>query len=137
MSISVLIVDDNRLFRKAVVDYLSTAPDIQIVGQASNGIDAQAQVLATQPQVVVMDLSMPRMGGLEALRLLRLQTPGLPVILFTIHNDPFHVRCAIQNGACGYVLKEDTVDHLVCAIRAAASGEKYFSPRIQPLVEEQ
>jgi len=136
MTISVVLVDDNLLFRKTVAEYLRTVPDIQIVGEANNGMDAQVQVLAVNPQVLVMDWMMPRMGGWEALRLLRLEAPWVRVIVLSMHADEVHVQNAVQNGARGYVLKEDTVDHLPRAIRAVARGERYFSPRLEPLIPQ-
>lgn len=134
MTISIILIDDNLLFRSTVEEYLRTVSDVKIVGQAGDGVEGLSLANAVKPDVVVMDWVMPKMGGLNAARLMIGQLAGVRIVVLSMHDDEIHVRNAVQIGAYGYVLKEDTVEHLVQAIRAAAKGKQYFSPRIRSML---
>jgi two-component system response regulator DegU len=135
MTITALLIDDNQLFREGVAEFIRIAPDIHIVGQAANGLDGFVLAEETRPDVVIMDWIMPGMGGLDATRLIKQRLPEIQVIVLTMHADEFHVKNALRGGARGYLLKEDTVEHLVQAIRTVAGGDRYFSPRLLPIVQ--
>ncbi|HLG12131.1 MAG TPA: response regulator transcription factor [Dehalococcoidia bacterium] len=128
MSIRVLIVDDHAVVRQGLKMFLGTDPELEIVGQAGNG--AQALKLAREllPDIVLMDLLMPVMDGIEATSLIRQQLPGIEVIALTSVLEDNSVIGAIKAGAIGYLLKDTEAEELCRAIKAAASGKVQLSP---------
>lgn len=134
MTISVVLIEDNKIFRKGVFDYLRITSDINVVGLAKNAIEGIKLTEARNPDVVVMDWVMPGMTGLEATRLMVENIPGVRVVMLTMHADVVHVQRAIESGVRGYIIKDDTTEHLVPAIKAVAAGKEYYSPRILPVV---
>ena len=129
MTISVVIADDQAMIRAGFGMILAAEDDIEVVGEAADGVQAVEQCRRLRPDVVLMDIRMPRMDGLEALR--QLNTPGGPKVLVvtTFDNDEYVYR-ALHGGACGFLLKDSGATLLVEAIRAAASGEALVSPSI-------
>lgn len=127
--IRVLLVDDHPFYREGIRALLEGEPDVQLAGIAESGEDALATVAADPPDVVVMDLSMPGIGGIEATRRLIAQDPALPVLVLTMHDDE-SVFAALRAGARGYLLKDAGVDELVRAVIAVHRGEAIFSPSI-------
>ncbi len=125
----VVVVDDHELFRRGLREVLEEA-GIDVVGEAGDGEAGLEAVAATAPDVVVMDLSLPGMGGIEATRRLTAQAPATRVLVLTISADEDDVTHAIVAGACGYLLKESAMDELVAGVRAAAAGEAAITPRI-------
>ena len=121
-SIRVVLADDHRLFREGVASLLERAADIELVGQAATGEDALRLVSELQPDVVLMDLQMPGMGGIEATRALAAH-PSSGVIVLTMFEDDESVFAAIRAGARGYVLKDADRGSLLRAIRAVAGGD--------------
>ena len=128
--IRILLVDDQALFREGLRTLLSVQPDLEVVGEAANGEEAVQQVQALQPQVVLMDLRMPRLGGVEATRRVRAAAPECQVIVLTTFDDDEEVFDALRAGAVGYLLKDAPSEKLVEAIRAAARGESFLQPSI-------
>ncbi len=128
--IRVLLVDDQELFREGLRTLLSMQPGLEVVGEAVNGEDAIARVRTLAPDVVLMDLRMPVLGGVEATRRLRHAAPGSHVIVLTTFDDDEEVFDALRAGAVGYLLKDAPVEKLVEAIRAAARGESFLQPAI-------
>ncbi|GAA1312398.1 response regulator transcription factor [Saccharothrix xinjiangensis] len=126
MTITVLVADDQAMVRTGFRMILSAQPDIEVVGEAVDGVEAVALARDLAPDVVLMDIRMPRLDGLAALRLI----DGPKVVVVTTFDDDEHVRDALRNGACGFVLKTSGATLLVEAIRAAASGEALVSPAI-------
>lgn len=127
----VLIVDDNRAFRKGLRVVLERESTITVVGEASNGHDALSAVENAAVDVVLMDLDMPGMDGLEAThRLTRSSAHPVPVIVLTAHDDPQHARRAFAAGASGHLLKTHDIPRVIDAIRLAQRGEALLSPRI-------
>jgi DNA-binding NarL/FixJ family response regulator len=131
MSISVLLVDDHIIFRESIRALLEVTTDFKIVGEASNGVDALAQVDQLRPNVMILDYLMPNLSGLEVVSRLQKQRTETHVVFLSMHNDESYVLNAVQNGASGYILKEDIVAHLARAITAAAAGQYYFSPSLR------
>lgn len=125
----VVIADDHPYYRRGLVRSLR-ARGIEVVGEAPNGEAAIRAVEEAAPDVVLMDLKMPGMSGLEATRRLTARTPGSRVLVLSVSNDEEDVSNAVLAGACGYVLKESPVDEVVAGIRAAASGESHISQAI-------
>ncbi len=124
----VLVVDDHTLVRQGIVGLLEGQPDVTVVGQAGNGHEALDAVAALQPDVVLMDVSMPELGGLAATREIRTRWPGVRVVILTIHDREDYLYEAIRVGASGYVLKDADVGELLRALRTAANGEVYLHP---------
>ena len=125
----VLIVDDHDLFRTGLRNLLEEQ-DVEILGEAGSGADAVRMVRELAPDVVVMDLNMPGMGGVEATRHITTIAPLTRVVMLTISDQDSDVMDAILAGACGYLLKDSSIQDLMAGIRAAALGESLISPTI-------
>jgi DNA-binding NarL/FixJ family response regulator len=128
-SLRVLIVDDHDLFRTGLRNLLEEQ-GVQVVGEASTGSDAVRIVRELAPDVVVMDLNMPGMGGVEATRHITMAAPLTRVVMLTISDQDSDVMDAIISGACGYLLKDSSIQQLIAGIEAAARGESLISPTI-------
>ena len=122
-----LIVDDHTLVRAGIRSLLSLVSDIEVVGEASDGKEALSKVEKQRPDVVLMDLAMPAMGGLEATRRLRKNYPGIKVLALTQYDDSEYVIPIIEAGASGFVTKMSAFSELAAAIQAAYKGESYLS----------
>ncbi len=126
--VRVLLVDDNASFRQLLRRLLERDPEILIVGEASNGGEALDRVEADAPDVVLMDVSMPRLGGVEATRAVRSQFPEVEVLILTMHADASVVADAVRAGAAGYLVKDCSADDIVGMLEAVAKGESSLSP---------
>jgi two-component system, NarL family, response regulator LiaR len=124
----VLLVDDHRMVRQGLIFFLSTQPQITIVGEAETGEEALRLVDELQPDVVLLDLVLPTMGGIDVLRALSDNHPDIDVIVLSSFVDDEKVKQAIQAGAAGYLMKDVDPDELVSAIRCARRGELYLHP---------
>jgi NarL family two-component system response regulator LiaR len=134
--IRVLIVDDHAMVRKGLAAFLKVNPGLQYVGEAANGAEAVALCDRLQPDVVLMDLLMPEIGGAEATRAIRRRWPHIQVIALTSFGDKEMVREALQAGAISYLLKNVSVDDLAAAIEAAHAGRATLAPEaLQALVQ--
>ena len=130
--ITALIVDDHEVVREGLRLTLSRAPHIRIVGEASDGASAIEMTLRRRPDVVIMDVRMPGMDGLEATRALIEQSPGSKVLIFTAYSERSLLSRAFDSGATGYILKEAPHETLVRAIEKVAGGEGYVDPALMP-----
>lgn len=128
--IRVLICDDQAIARQGLEMILSTAGDINVVGTAQDGQDAYTQALQIQPDVVLMDLKMPNVSGVQATRMLRKQNPDLRILVLTTYADDEWVYEAIQAGANGYLLKDTPPEQLIAAIRGTAEGKTHIDPSV-------
>ena len=128
--IRVIVVDDHDMVRRGLAAYLKTHPDIILVGEAGDGLEALELCQQLQPDVVLMDLMMPTMGGIEATRRIRTLYPDTQVIALTSFQDKKMVEGAIQAGAISYLLKKVTGDDLAAAIRSAHTGQSTLSPEV-------
>jgi len=126
----ILLAEDHAILRAGIRALLALDPDLEVVGEAEDGLQAVAQVKVLLPDLVLIDLSMPLMNGTEALRQIKSRYPGIRVIVMTAHNSDEHVRAALDAGADGYLLKDDSHEELLSAIRSVTSGGTYLSPRI-------
>lgn len=133
-SIRVLITDDDPLVRLALRQFVSRAPEITVVGEAEDGFDAIEQVEELSPDVVMMDVQMPRMGGIEATAELTSRWPGICVLAVTTLDTPDTVLPMLDAGASGYMLKDSSPDEIVTALRQAYQGESSLSPRIAAML---
>lgn len=130
MTINLLICDDQSLFREALRTLLSAYPDLNVVGEASNGEEALRIALSQSPDIILMDLRMPVMDGVEATRRIVQMGKGIKVIVLTTFDDDETVFEGLRAGAVGYLLKDVSSDKLVEAIKAAYRGEYFLLPSI-------
>ena len=128
--LSLLIVDDHQLVRWGISTFLATQPDMRVVGEAASGEEALDLAAEVQPQVVLMDLRMPGMGGVEAIKQLHQRWPQIAVVVLTTYNEDTLMIQGLQAGACGYLLKDCALEMLVQAIRSAARGEMLVPPEV-------
>lgn len=126
----ILIVEDHTLLRAGLRALLTQEPDVEIVGEASNGRDAVQSIGTLRPHLVLMDLSMPGMNGIEAIRDIKRRYPETRVLVLTIHKADEYIHESLRAGADGYLLKDATHDELRVAIRSVLSGKPYLSPDI-------
>ena len=136
-SIKVLIADDHPLMRQGLATLLDAAPGLQIVGDAKNGADAVEKANELKPDVIVMDLSMPVMDGVEATRHIREANPGTKVLILTTYGTSADIAHAIDAGASGALVKDAEYDRLVSAIRTIAEGDTAFSPEIETMLKKE
>lgn len=129
-TIRVLIVDDHQLFRDGLRALLLAAPGTEVVGEAATGAEAVQLAADTQPHVILMDIQMPELGGIEATRRIVTANPQIGVLMVTMFEDDQSVFAAMRAGARGYVLKGARHDEMLRAIRAVGSGGAIFSPTI-------
>ncbi|QMU28066.1 response regulator transcription factor [Adhaeribacter radiodurans] len=128
--LNLIIADDHPIFLKGLREGLEMEDDFNVVAQAHNGLEALHAVQTNRPDVVVLDIDMPRMNGLEAAEKMLEQNPKLPIILLTMHKEKAPLLKALELGICGYVLKENAVTDIMHAIRIVAEGNPYISPEM-------
>ncbi|MFG2195001.1 response regulator [Streptomyces sp. NPDC048639] len=130
MTIRVVIADDQMMVRQGFTVLLNTHPDIEVVGQAVDGLDAVAQVTRSRPDVVLMDIRMPELGGIEATRRITADLPEVRVLVLTTFDLDEYVYEALRAGASGFLLKDASADQLADAVRVVASGDALLSPGV-------
>ncbi|KPJ67885.1 MAG: chemotaxis protein CheY [Coxiella sp. DG_40] len=128
--INIVIVDDHDLIRAGIRYMLSDVPGIRVVGEASNGEDGLKLVRELSPDIVLMDIRMPGVGGLEATRKILHYSPDTKVLVITVCADDMHPTRLLQIGASGYLTKDASVDEMIQAIRSVYAGQRYVNPRI-------
>ncbi len=128
--LNLIIADDHPIFLKGLREGLEMEDDFNVIAQANNGLEALHAVQTHRPDVVVLDIDMPRMNGLEAAEKMLEQNPKLPIILLTMHKEKAPLLKALELGICGYVLKENAVTDIMHAIRIVAEGNPYISPEM-------
>jgi len=136
METKVLLADDHAILREGLRMVLDAQPQIKVVGEADNGREAVDMAEKLQPDVVVMDIAMPTLNGLEATRQIKKRWPQIRVVILTMHENHQYLMQIVKAGATGAVLKRSAGTELLTAIRAAAHGESYFSPAIASMMLE-
>ena len=126
-SITIVLADDHRVVREGLRMLLAAEPDFEIVGETSDGLEAAELSERLQPSVLVLDLLMPGLGGLDVVRRVAKRCPKTRVVVLSMHATEAHVVAALKNGAAGYVTKDAGASELVGAIRRAAQGHRYLS----------
>lgn len=124
----ILLADDHAVLRAGLAALLNARDDMQVVGEAGDGAELLAQAEIMQPDVILLDLTMPRLGGLEVLPLLRQRLPSTRILILTMHQDAEYLRQALKAGASGYVLKKAADVELITAIQAVLRGDVYVHP---------
>ena len=130
MTIKVLLVDDHAVVRDGLAALLLAQPDLQVVGSFGEAQEALRSVAQLQPNVIILDIAMPRLNGIEAARLFHDESPDAPILMLSMYADTEHVYQALRAGANGYVLKESAASEVVAAVRALHAGGRYMSERI-------
>jgi two-component system NarL family response regulator len=127
-AVRVVVVDDQELFRRGLTMLLGVEPDIEVVGEAGDGNSAIELVLETVPDVVLLDVRMPKRSGLEACTRIKEQVPSARIIMLTVSDEESDLYEAVKNGASGYLLKDSSIDEVAQAVRVVAEGQSLISP---------
>jgi len=127
---TILLVDDHPLFRHSIRGVLEAQPDFRIVAEAGDGEEAVRLATELQPDIVLMDIAMPKMDGLEATRLIKKSHPNIAVLVLTIHSDDQHILEVLQAGAAGYLTKSVFGEEVVQSVRGVIAGEMVLSPSV-------
>jgi DNA-binding NarL/FixJ family response regulator len=128
--IKVLIADDHVMVRQGFMVLLNAQPDIEVIGEAADGNEMVELVETLRPDVVLADISMPNLNGIEATKLVHQRYPDMPVVMITIHTSSSYVIRALRNGARGYVVKNDDFQHVIQAIKTVSLGQRYLSSQV-------
>jgi DNA-binding NarL/FixJ family response regulator len=128
--IKLVLADDHAVVRSGTRELLEQEPDLKIVGEASNGEEAVRLAQELQPDVLVIDVRMPKMSGVEATRRIKAESPDMKVLVLTAHDDDEYVFALLQAGANGYLLKTAEIEELVRAIRTVAAGQSALAPEV-------
>lgn len=135
MSVTVLVADDHPLVRRGMRSLLENEPGISVVGEAEDGLQVLQMAEKYRPEVVLLDMMMPNLNGLEAIKTLRQRFPRIHLIVVSMQSAEPYVVEALRAGATGYVLKDDAPGEVVHAIRQSLSGIRYLSPRLEDRIE--
>ncbi len=133
---SILLADDHVMFRRGVRRIIQGIADVEVVGEASDGFELLELVKKTNPDLIVLDISMPNLRGLEAAREIKIIDPGVKVLMLTMHKDREYLMHAFSAGAEGYLLKEDADSELISAIETLRKGGTYLSPLLSHQLAE-
>lgn len=133
----VLIADDHTMVRESLVKVLEAGGDVEVVAQAADGIEALEKAELTRPDIVVTDLAMPRLSGLEVVRRLREKLPNTRVLVLTMHQEDEYVLQAVRAGASGYLVKDSASSELLAAVRSLHAGRGHFGPQASKALAEQ
>lgn len=136
MSIRLLIADDHKLMREGLRALLSGESDIEVIGEASNGREIVKMVEDSSPEIVLMDISMPQLNGIDATRQIEDLSGNTRVIALSMHADRLFVQGVLKAGATGYILKDSAFEELAQAVRAVSNGQMYLSPGVAGVVVE-
>jgi len=135
--IKLLLVDDHPIVLDGIKSHLCAQPEFEVVGDAANGQEALRKAKLTLPDVVLLDINMPHMNGLDAMTSLRRQVPNAKILVLTMHNTKEYINQVVRSGARGYILKDSPPAELVAAIKAVHRGEVYFSPVVSKVLVEE
>ncbi|OFY49336.1 MAG: DNA-binding response regulator [Bacteroidetes bacterium GWF2_41_31] len=134
MPIKILIADDHQLFREGLMTLLSGALNIEIVAQAENGKQTIEKAKKLSPDIILMDIGMPIINGIEATGILQMEAPKIKVIALTMHSEKHFIKGMLEAGACGYLFKNCAYDELIDAINTVYAGKKYLSDDITEFI---
>ncbi|MBV9498036.1 MAG: response regulator transcription factor [Acidobacteriaceae bacterium] len=129
-AIKILLVDDHTIVRQGLKLILSAQPDLQVVGEAANGTEAVALAQKLRPDIVLMDVAMPELNGIDATRKMVEENPRVRVLVLSMHKEAVYVRNILRAGARGYILKDAIDTELLNAVRSVARGDGYVSPAV-------
>jgi DNA-binding NarL/FixJ family response regulator len=135
--IRVLVADDHNLVRTGIVKILTESGLCEVVAEASDGMDAVERAIETRPDVVVLDITMPRLNGVECVRRIREALPGTRILALTVHDEEEYVLHMVKAGAAGYLVKDSAAKDLLDAVSALHRGQGYFGPQASSVLAEQ
>lgn len=137
MPIKILIADDHQLFREGLNTLLSNSEEIEVISQAENGRDAIDKAKILNPDIIIMDIGMPIISGIEATEILRKKMPDVKVIALSMHSEKHFIKGMLDAGAYGYLFKNCAYDELISSIKSVYNGKKYLSHKItEVLIDE-
>ncbi len=132
--IHVLIADDHKLLREALVILLQQKDWVEVISQAADGQEALKNTLQLKPDLVILDISLPLLNGIEVASRIKAEAPEIKIIILTMHKSEEYIRGAFQTGVSAYLLKENALEDLITAIEAAMAGKVYISQQIAPVI---
>ncbi len=132
--ITILLADDHDVVRKGMKMLLEDETDVKVIGEASDGLEAIEKIKTLMPNVVILDLTMPRMTGIEAAKIISEEYPEVKILIFSMHNNREYIVSSVENGANGYLLKDTGKEELMKAIKVVSDGRKYFPPEISEVI---
>jgi DNA-binding NarL/FixJ family response regulator len=135
-SIRVLVVEDHHMVRQGLVSLLNVVDDLEVIGEATNGVEAITQFRKRQPDITLIDLRMPRLGGVEVIERIRMETPNARFIVLTTYDGDEDIYRALQAGARAYLLKGMTSEELIATIRSVHAGNSFIPPAIAQKLAE-
>ena len=135
-SVRILIADDHTIVRHGLARLLEEQPDLKVVGEATNGQKAVDQALALKPDIVIMDIAMPRMNGIEAAKRIRKQLPKTKILILSMYSHEHYIHELLETGVSGYLLKDSSGRDIIKAIRTAMKNETFLSPTISKILVE-
>ena len=136
VSVRILLADDHTILRKGLRLLLEREPDLGVVAEAGNGREAIEAVLRETPDIVIMDIGMPILNGIEATKRINAEYPRTAVIILSVHSDEGYVLRALKAGARGYLLKDSAESDLIQAVRVVAAGKAFFSPAVSKILAD-
>ena len=125
--IKILIADDHQVVRRGIFTLLEDENDIEIVGEASDGLEAIDKTKSLRPDIVLLDISMPKLTGIEVAEIISQNHQPVRSLIFSMHNNEEYIMKSVESGAYGYILKDTTKDEMLTALRTVADGKKYFA----------
>ncbi|CAG4991395.1 Oxygen regulatory protein NreC [Dyadobacter sp. CECT 9275] len=134
MAIRLLIVDDHSVVRQGIIALLEDEEDIDIVGEAGDGDEVAEAIIRYSPDVILLDITMPRMSGTEVMQWMPARFPEVKILIFSMHNNPDYILAAVHYGASGYLQKDTSRAEILRAVRSVAKGELYFPPKVSSII---
>ncbi len=132
--ITILLADDHDVVRRGMKMLLEDEESVKVIGEASDGLDAIEKVKVLMPNVVILDLTMPKMSGIEAAKVISAEYPNVKILIFSMHHNREYIVSSVENGANGYLLKDTSKEELMRAIKVVSEGRKYFPPEISEVI---
>jgi DNA-binding NarL/FixJ family response regulator len=134
MPIRILVVDDHAVVRQGIITLLEDEGDILIVGEATDGDEVLDGIKKLGPDVVLLDLTMPRMSGIDVIRQVTPEFPNVRILVFSMHNNPDYILSAVKSGAAGYLQKDTSRDEILRAVRSVFKGDLYYPPSASSII---
>lgn len=134
MPIRILVVDDHSVVRQGIITLLEDEEDIQVVGEAADGDEVLGRVKKLNPDVILLDLTMPRMSGIDVIKQITPEFPKVRILVFSMHNNSDYILASVKNGAAGYLQKDTTREEILRAVRSVFNGELYYPPSTSSII---